>query len=290
VQAGGPAGFNFAGFDENNAQVEAYAFGNGDLSEETASTFTLGAVLTPNLGLGRFSATVDYYDIDIKDYVIALGAQTFLNRCRDTANPNSPECLRIHRDPVTGQVDNVDTTIANEGRLKTSGIDVGLNYSVPFSDLGLGIGGRLRVQELLSWVDSFDFNGFELAGTSGGGIGGTIPEWKSTLTVAYDSDDFTAQMRWNYQSDVQDVAWCSLSQYGEDEACAPDIDGLSYFDLSLRKSIGNNFELTGIVQNLFNQKAKVSSGGFFAEAGVDVAYWNPVILGRQFMISGKVKL
>ena len=247
-------------------------------------------MLTPNLGLGRFSATIDYYDIDIKDYVIALGAQTFLNRCRDTANPNSPECLRIHRDPVTGQVDNVDTTIANEGRLKTSGIDVGLNYSVPFSDLGLGIGGRLRVQELLSWVDSFDFNGFELAGTSGGGIGGTIPEWKSTLTVAYDSDDFTAQMRWNYQSDVQDVAWCSLSQYGEDEACAPDIDGLSYFDLSLRKSIGNNFELTGIVQNLFNQKAKRTSGGFFAEAGVDVAYWNPVILGRFFTISGKVKL
>jgi outer membrane receptor protein involved in Fe transport len=275
---------NFAGFAQNNAQVEAFAFGNPSLTEENANTFTLGAVLTPNLGLGRFSATVDYYDIDIKDYVVSLGAQTFLNRCVATADPNSPECLRIHRDQVTGQIDFIDTTIANEGRLKTSGIDVGINYSVPFNDLGLGIGGRLRLQELLSWTDSFEFNGTELVGTSGGGIGGSIPEWKSTLTVAYDSDDFTAQMRWNYQTDLEDIAWCGPP------SCSPDIPGLSYFDLSLRKSIGNNFELTGIVQNLFNQKAKHTAGGFFAEGGMDVAYWNPVILGRYFTIQGKVKL
>ena len=216
--------------------------------------------------------------------MVSLGAQTFLNRCVATGNPNSPECLRITRDQATGQIDSVNTTIANEGRLKTSGVDVGLNFAVPFSDLGIGIPGRLRVQELLSWLDSFEFNGTELKGTSGGGIGGSIPEWKSTMTVAYDSEDFTAQMRWNYQTDMEDIAWCGPP------SCSPDVPGLSYFDLSLRKSIGNNFELTGIVQNLFNQKAKHTAGGFFAEGGMDVAYWNPVILGRMFTIQGKVKL
>jgi hypothetical protein len=67
--------------------------------------------------LGRFSATIDYYDIDIKDLVIALGAQTFLNRCAASGNPNSPECLRITRDPSSGQVEGVNTTVSNEGRL-----------------------------------------------------------------------------------------------------------------------------------------------------------------------------
>ena len=64
-QAQAPA-VNFVApvFAQNNAQVQAFAFGNPGLSEETANTFTLGAVLTPNLGLGRFSATIDYYDID----------------------------------------------------------------------------------------------------------------------------------------------------------------------------------------------------------------------------------
>jgi outer membrane receptor protein involved in Fe transport len=293
VQQGGPAGFNFAGFTQNNQQVEAFAFGNTALSEETANTFTLGAVLTPNLGLGRFSATVDYYNIDIKDYVTAIGATTIFGNCRNAAIANGaaaatdPFCLRIRRDPITGQVDSIDTTIDNGGRLKVSGVDMGLNYTVPFSDLGIGIGGRLRVQELLSWLDKYEFNDTDFAGTTGGGIAGTLPEWKSTLTVAYDSDDFTAQMRWNYQTDTEDLSGFSCNP---GQGCAADLPGLSYFDLSLRKSIGNNFELTGIVQNLFNQKAQKSVSGFGAEGGTDVSYWTPVILGRYFTIQGKVKL
>jgi hypothetical protein len=47
--------------------------------------------------------------------------------------------------------------------------------------------------------------------------------------------------------------------------------------------------LTGIVQNLFNQKAEKSPSGYAAEGGVDISYWNPVILGRFFTIQGKVK-
>ena len=65
---------------------------------------------------------------------------------------------------------------------------------------------------------------------------------------------------------------------------------MSYFDLSLRKRIGDNFEITGLVQNLFNQKAQKTVAGVLAEGGVDVAYWNPVILGRVFTISARVKM
>jgi len=286
-QAQAPA-VDFSAFGQNNTQVQAFAFGNAGLSEETANTFTLGAVLTPNLGLGRFSATVDYYNIDIKDYVVGRGVNQIQSECAADGDINSEPCARIVRDQVTGQIVSIDTTITNGGRLKTAGVDFGLNYSVPFSDVGLGIGGRLRVQELLSWLDKYDFNGTDFAGTTGGGIGGSIPEWKSTLTVAYDSDDFTAQVRWNWQSDLDDISFSAASQIGVDRT-APEVPGLSYFDLSLRKSIGNNFELTGIVQNMFNQKARKTVSGFGAEGGVDIAYWNPVILGRYFTIQGKVK-
>ena len=283
-------GVNFATYPgQNNTQVQAFAFGNPNLSEETANTFTLGAVLTPNLGLGRFSATVDYYDIDIKDYVVGLGVNQIQADCVASGNVNSEICQRIVRDQVTGQIFSIDTTISNAGRLKTSGVDAQLNFSVPFNDLGLGIGGRLRIQELLSWLDKWEFNGTEYAGTSGGGIGGSIPEWKSTLTVAYDSDDFTAQMRWNWQDDMDDIAYSATSQIGTNRTARP-VPGLSYFDLSLRKSIGNNFELTGIVQNLFNQKPKRTVSGYATGEAVDNAYWSPVILGRYFTIQGKVKL
>ena len=95
-QRAGSGGELRTGLRQNNRQVQAFAFGNPGLSEETANTFTLGAVLTPNLGLGRFSATVDYYDIDIKDYVVALGAQYDPSRCVDSGDPNSPS-LPAHR-------------------------------------------------------------------------------------------------------------------------------------------------------------------------------------------------
>lgn len=285
VQSGGPAGFNFTGFTANNAQVQAFAFGNPGLTEETAKTYTIGAVLTPNIGIGRFSATVDYYNITIDDLITGVGVATIQNQCVASADPNNPFCLRIVRNPVTGQIDSIDTSIQNAGTYKTAGVDASLNFVVPFADLGIGIPGRLRFQELLSWVDYLKFNGNDSAGGTGGGIGGTTPEWKSTMTLAYDSDSFTAQMRWNWQSDVEDLLFCNL---GDD--CAPKVPGLSYFDLSLRKKIGDNFEVTGIVQNLFNQKGRRTAAGWAAEGGTDVAYWNPVILGRTFTVSAKVKM
>ncbi len=289
VQAGGPAGFDFTGFAQNNSQLQAFAFGNPDLQEETAKTYTVGAVLTPNLGLGRFSATVDYYNIRIDDFVTGLGAGFFLSQCAGGLDPFSAACLRIARNPVTGQVDGISTTISNQGTLKTAGVDGSINFVVPFSDLGIGLPGRFRFQELISWLDKYDFNGTRFEGTTGGGIGGSISEWKSTMTVAYDSPSFTAQLRWNWQSDLDDISFSSTSQVGENQT-APEVGGLSYFDLSLRKKIGSNFELTGNIQNLFNAKAKRTVAGFGGEGGTDVAYYNPVILGRYFTISGKVKL
>ena len=135
---------------------------------------------------------------------------------------------------------------------------------------------------MISYTQKLDFgSGFNYAGRTAAGIGGTFPKWKSTFTAAYDSASFTAQLRWNWQSKVQDVSFgCFLDDANGDAQfyqCAPDVKGLSYFDLSLRKKIGSNFELTGIVQNMFNQKAESTVGGFLAEGGRDVSYFNPII-------------
>ena len=281
-QAQAPA-IDFSTFQQINAQVQAFAFGNPDISEETATTFTIGAVLTPNLGIGRFSATVDYYKIKIEDIITGFGAGFFLSQCYFAADPEA--CARITRDPGTGQVTAINTATGNQGVYKSSGVDLNVNYVAPFADLGLGVPGRLRLQSLISWNEETSFGGGNFSGASGTGIGGTFPEWKATTTVAYDSDSFTAQLRWNWQSDVEDVALCNIG-----ENCAEDLKGLSYFDLSLRKKIGDNFELTGIVQNLFNQKAEKTAGGFFNEGGTDVSYFNPIILGRYFTIQAKVKM
>jgi iron complex outermembrane recepter protein len=270
---------DFSTFQQNNDQVQAFAFGNPDLKAETAKTWTVGAVLTPNLGLGRFSATIDYYNITINDVISSFGAQFFLNDCY--INGNAGSCAHVVRDPATGLVTAVNTSVLNANTFKTAGVDGSINFAVPFADIGLGIPGRLRLQEVISWLDKIDFGTGNFAGKTGGGIGGTFPEWKSSLTAAYDSDSFTAQLRWNYSSKVEEA-------FG-DVAGDPTLPALSYFDLSLRKKIGSNFELTGIVENLFNAKPVRTPAG---DAGfrVNATYYNPIILGRYFTIQAKVKM
>jgi outer membrane receptor protein involved in Fe transport len=190
------------------------------------------------------------------------------------------------RDQETGDIDSVNTSVVNGSEFKTSGVDAQVNYTVPFNDVGIGIPGRFRFQTIVSWLDNIQFaeDGFNFAGATGGGIGNSYPEWKATTTVAYDSDDFTAQMRWNWMADMDDVTW------DNDRDISPDVKGLSYFDLSLRKSIGNNFELTGIVNNIFNQKVEATVSGVPSEGGIDAAYWSPIILGRYFTLQAKVKM
>ena len=279
-QAQAPA-VNFTGFLQNNTQVQAFAFGNPNLKEETAKTYTFGAVLTPNLGLGRFSATIDYYNIKIADIIAAQGAGFYIANC-SAQGFGSDACNRIVRNAQTGQIDAINTSIANGGTYKTSGVDAQINFAVPFADVGLHIPGRLRLNENISYLRKLDFGVTAVPNASGynfGGIGGTYPKWKSTLTTAYDSDSFTAQLRWNYNSSTVD--YFGAANDGR-------LPALSYFDLSLRKKIGSNFEITAIVDNIFNAKYGKTVNG--DQGGVETAYYSPIILGRYFTISAKVKL
>ena len=86
-------------------------------------------------------------------------------------------------------------------------------------------------------------------------------------------------MRWNYNSATID--YTGSANDGK-------LPALSYFDLSLRKKIGSNFEMTAIIQNLLNAKYHKTVNG--DQGGVETAYYNPIILGRYFTISAKVKM
>lgn len=274
---------NFTGFAANNTQVQAFAFGNAALSEEKAETFTVGTVLTPDVGLGRFSATVDYYDIKIDNLIAAFGAQSFINNCYQTTDAalSAASCARIGRNAGTGQIDFVNTATGNQGTRKTSGIDVGLNWVLPLEELGLG-GGRLRFNEVFTFVDRYMLGATDFAGLSSGGAGGAIPKYKSTLTVGYDTDDFTAQVRWNFLSQVEE-------DFGNEPDPNPVTPALSYFDLSVSQKINDNFQLTAIVNNVLGAKPKRTPNGQFDQGGIDTTWYGPLILGRYFSLSAKAK-
>lgn len=271
------------GFAQNNQQVQAFAFGNPNLSEEDAETFTVGAVFTPDFNLfagGRFSMTVDYYDITLSNRIAAQGAQFFINQCFNEQVQTA--CDRIIRSAVDGQIEQVDTTLINgDTDLQTSGIDVGVNWSVPLFK------GRLNIQEVLTWVDSFNIAGTEFVDLADAGIGGITSEWGSTLQVNYQQEGFTGQVRWVYRSGGDQ----SGNLFGPDEDTGfitPRVPDLHVVDLSLRYNVNENFSLTGIVNNVLGERPPQTAVGTFDQANSNVSFYSPLLLGRTFTMQAIV--
>jgi outer membrane receptor protein involved in Fe transport len=111
--------------------------GNPGLQPEVADSYTGGVVLQPRF-LPRFALTVDYFDIQVKNTVGTIGADTIINQCVQTGDPFF--CSRIQRDQFgslfltpNGFIRDVN---ANVGGLGTRGIDVNGSYSLPVGQLG----------------------------------------------------------------------------------------------------------------------------------------------------------
>jgi iron complex outermembrane recepter protein len=285
--AAGASAALVTGFAQSNQQVQAFAFGNPDLREEDAETWTVGAVLTPSsFPLGRFSATVDYYNIKITDLNAAQGAQFFINSCYNAQN--AAACARIVRNPLNGQIDRVNTTRVNgTDPLKTSGIDVGINWTIPMEEIGVGGGGRVNLQGLLTWVDSYKIGATEFVDLADSGLGGITSEWASTVTASYQTDRFTGQLRWIYKSGGDQ----SGSLFGPDDVTGfrtPRVPDLNVFDLQLRYRFGDRFTLSGIVNNLFNKFPPQTAVGTFEQANTNVSFYSPLILGRSFTLQASI--
>lgn len=274
-------GFDFAGFQQNNAQVEAFSFGNPNLSEEKAETWTAGAVVTLNdiIG-GRLTLTADYYNINLTNRVAGLGAGYFISQCFGSGVADA--CARIVRDTGTGQITSVDTTVTNSATpLETAGVDVGFDWSVPL------FGGRFAISDVFTYVDKYDIGDTSYVDTVFSGIGGVTVRYANTLTASYREGPITAQVRHVWKKGArQNFPGAELEDFWPDDARIPD---LNLINLSLRAQIAENFELTGIVNNLLDKYPPQTPTGYFEQANTNINFYDPYALGRNFTIQARVR-
>ena len=120
--------------------------GNLNLKEETADTWTLGAVFNPSFIPGMTLA-VDYYDIHVKDAIDAYSNNDIQTQCYDTdvAQAENPFCADITRNPNNGQIVELVQRQVNLASLDVSGIDVAFNYRFRLDDL-IGVPGRFDLR------------------------------------------------------------------------------------------------------------------------------------------------
>jgi iron complex outermembrane receptor protein len=253
--------FRFAG-----SSVPGQASGNLDLNEETADTYTLGAVWQSKSGaplLRRLSASVDFYDIKVRDAIGVITAQVGLSRCFNgdgSSNPNYDSnsffCQLTTRN-ASGSIELQLQPTLNLAAYEVSGLDFQLDYGFSLDDVGLTGGGDLTFNTVVSYLDKYKIQNLadapflEYAGTIGNAQidpGATaFPRWKLNLAATYSIGpaQLTATYRW----------YDKLSHYSDVGVTNPSRPGsaaIDYVDLIARIAVTDDIQLRAGIQNLFD--------------------------------------
>lgn len=125
-----------AGFQSTlTARVTSSVGGNPDLEEETATTITAGAVITPRW-IDGLTITADFYNIQIDNAIDVIAPLEVAENCVDAETLDNSFCDQVDRDPVTGNILTIRSGQQNIAALQARGIDFRGTYSLDLADLG----------------------------------------------------------------------------------------------------------------------------------------------------------
>jgi outer membrane receptor protein involved in Fe transport len=264
--------------------------GNPNLRPEEADTYTAGVVLTPRF-LPRFSLSVDYFNIKVKDYISSVPASLIISQCFATGDPFF--CGLFTRDPrngvLFGEAGYVESTTQNTGSLKTSGIDIGANWSTRFADkvavdfsfVGTWLNELLN--EPLPGLGSYDCKGL-----FGPTCGQPSPEWRhqARITVSDVNRIASLSLNWRY------IGGTKLTNNTTDPFLTgtpyiinSKIDAYNYFDLAGSVEVKKGVAFRLGVNNLFDKDPPVIAQGLLSSFGNGNTYPGVYdVAGRTFFV------
>jgi outer membrane receptor protein involved in Fe transport len=268
--------------------------GNPDLDVETSDTFTVGLIATPGV-LPGLTLSIDYYNIEVDDFIATVPGELALNNCLDSGDPFF--CGLINRDPADGNLFLGDDafivgTTVNTGSLSTSGIDVAADYT-----FDLGARGSLRIDYLATFLDSLEKvplpgeEAFECAGfysATNDGCGTPNPEYRHWMPVQWTapSGDWSTQVTWRHFGSADLLA---------DNPAPVDrtLDAVNYIDLAVQGRLNDQVNWRLGVNNVFDVTAPVTtsaggSGGSFGNGNTFPSVYDA--LGRFMFVGATIKL
>ncbi|WP_249778030.1 TonB-dependent receptor plug domain-containing protein [Phenylobacterium glaciei] len=283
-------------FNQASTQVEITGGGNPDLTEETADSFTAGAVWSPAVDrpfLRRFSISLDYYKIEVADVVGTIGVPTILASCfnADGSNPGLSNanfyCEQFTR-LGSGQITGVAQTQVNLASVKTYGLDGQVDWGFDLADLGLPeTAGALAFNLVISKLDSFERQTrpnatfVDYAGTIGADLsGGALPEWKSVLSATWVVGPVRTTLRWRHIAAMTDAR--SVPTFSPTAVNTPDYD---VYDLSGSWKIDDRVTLRAGINNLEDKDPPHFTS--YPNSNTDPSSFD--ILGRRFFVGVNAK-
>ncbi len=306
-----------------SGQVLATGGGNIGIQPEKSDSYTVGLVLQP-AALPGFSASIDYYNIKVKEAISAPTPADVIGACfgvgasgifTPAAGASSdPACTSIRRDPITGGLSGdpntstgLPSTLSNSGSLETDGIDLSVNYKtdVGFATLSLGFAGNYTfASKFNAFVASPISINRDCVGYVSTNCGSLQPEFQWTQRTTLSFEDIDVSLLWRHISSFEqeplDVAdngpffngtiAANILGVGGRTVNFGKIEAYDYFDLSTRFRVGDHVTINLSVQNLLD-KAPPLTGNNAGSTTFNSGNTFPSTydsLGRRYAVSAKL--
>ena len=286
----GARSLNFNIFNPINGQTgtrNQIGGGNPNLKAEKAKTFVLGAVLQPTWEWASgFRASVDYYNIKIRDAIGAVSSADIMQRC---ANGEQEYCAFITFDSSPFGIALVRTSQVNNQAFNTDGVDFEVSYRVPTVSF---IPGRIDLRYLHTYVHKYEEVGPDGAAIDRvGSLQQGIGRHTGNLQVAYAQGRFSGNLQARYTSKaLYDVTLRDASQDGYNPASPNSISdnvwpSAVYLNLQaqydLISSEGRRLQVFGVINNLMDKDPPRA----VAVVNFTAGNWNPYdVIGRRFRV------
>ena len=263
--------------------------GNPKLTPEIADTWTAGGVFQPGFIPG-LTVSVDWFKIDIRDAIVALGAQTIIDQCYGFNRPqNSAACSSIVLAP--GAANLVNATIYTGGinaqSQSVSGIDYEIGYRTDLNRISGSLPGALSLRLLVSQKlkDQTTLPGDNTPPTLGT-IGSL--RWTGLFTGTYAVGPSRTTITARYLGPGR------LTNYPETSAtgiAAADnhVRAVTYWELSENLDLtirGTRFTVFGTVENLFDRDPEPVASTYLS-VGSQAPY---DLLGRTIRVGARFRL
>jgi len=266
-----------------NVFIYTVAGGNPNLKPEIGNTWSTGVVLTPSV-IPRLSMSADYYNIDLSNAIVSVGASTVLANCNAG---QTAFCGQLVFNGAGGALSAINTYPVNVASYKTSGIDFQADYSHPVfqGNLRLGLLGNFTLTETqVQFGTKVNYTG---------AIGGDspvqgFPQMRFNMSATYSQGpySFTLQQR-VIGSAVLVHTWTGKNV---DDNNVP---AIGYLDLRMSYDINKDFQMYATMDNTLNQAPPNvagtparGSGSYYSTAVRSDIY---DVIGRAFRVGFRAR-
>ncbi|MFN3572012.1 MAG: TonB-dependent receptor domain-containing protein [Phenylobacterium sp.] len=229
---------------------------------EVGNTTTVGVVWEPTFltALRRPVISVDYYDIEVKDYISAFSAQETLDGCYVSGIQEF--CDRIVR--VNGDIaspgSGVQRFTTNLDYIRAEGIEASVNFGLDLDTVGLNERwGSLA----FSWTGNYYLTNesrssqtvpeIDCLGYFGTSCGNPTHEFRFVQRTTWTMGDLQLSYLWRYLGEVEIEEVQKPNTFDEFE----EIEAYNYVDLAASYAFNDTAKITFSVQNVFDKDPPV---------------------------------